>query len=309
MFLSKRNFNLPGSKAFSTNQNLSSLFITPNGDIFIGTNYWLLLYHFSKKFQEKSNYHIGSKINHIDIQANEDGFQVALATYDGFVHFLQIDDHAVVQKHIRTSVFHESSELVSINDDTIICAGGDSSLSILTINDHATIKKTIQKKHKITALKAINNRICVGYQNGLIEILNHDLQKVKGDIIFNDPVIEIDWTSVDPVFITAQNYYQYNPDLKSIKTSIAFDTTISKAKVQHDSNNTRLFISDNKNVYIYENGSLLKPIENVNCVDAAFIGDYLFLIEINTGVMIPIYNINAVEEQEIEEEESDDDFD
>ena len=53
----------------------------------------------------------------------------------------------------------------------------------------------------------------------------------------------------------------------------------------------KLFVSDSKNIYVYENDKILTSFSmpSGKCIAGSFIGDFLFIITSEKGYLYPLY--------------------
>lgn len=291
--------------SLSTNQLLTSLYITPDGEIFVGTKYWFSIYYFYEtELKAKKHISIGSKINYIDskIFSNSDRFRyIALATSDGFVNFLKVefddDGQLSLDTHERISIFYGETKFVSIIDEnTIVSAGDDNIISV--ISKENTWKHNQYKRNcTITALKYFSDQIFVGYENGEVDIFKSpqidSTKQIPSDLVpqniikFESAILGF-YYSQFLIVVTDRIYHeldqkelkesnQFSFPFKADKISIAFDQIDDKTIQQ-------MLISDSNQIKIYENNQLASTL-NISTDEhssMSFLGDALVVASSNT---------------------------
>lgn len=296
----------------STNQFLTSLYITEDGVIFVGTKYWFSIYCFSgtdNELKAKNHFSIGSRINHIDskiFSQNDELRYVALATGDGFVNFLKIEFNQLsIFSHEKMSIFYGETKFVSIIDEnTIVSAGDDRVISFISKDNSSWKHKQYQMKNKITALNYFSDRIFVGYQNGEVDIFEspktESSEKILDDLVLKR-IIELDgsilgfYKSRLLIVVTDEHYYELDQE-STEKNKVSFSSKADKVSITFDHNDNnqtiqRMLVSDSNHVRIYENNQLSSTlnISSNEFTSMSFFGDSLAVASSNT---ISLYQIN-----------------
>lgn len=289
--------------SLNTKQILSCLFITEDGEIFVGTKYWLSIYYFSeKRLIAKNHISIGSEINDIDSYNFENSRYIALATSDGFISLLRIkytDNILSVDTHERLSIYNGEAKLVSILDqNTIVTVGDNSLITIITksiSSDKSWNQKQYKRKNNITALKYYKDQIFIGYENGEIEtfmlvkehcndaeMLTSKMKTTKSSYQFKSAILGF-YFNPEPIVVTEQSYYELDQFLK-VKDHYSFSFKANKVSVVFDNidgkNMQRMIVSDSNQVNIYENNKFVSApaLSSKSLISLSFLGDALIAL-------------------------------